>query len=118
MTTQQEKWTKDFDEMGKEVGNWRQENRKATFNEIENKLEEKWAKLRADMLRDLIKESDFIQFTDLPNEKRPRCPSCGKLLSGDGKQQRTLTTTHNEDIQLDRQKGRCNSCKISFFPPR
>jgi tRNA(Ile2) C34 agmatinyltransferase TiaS len=118
MTTPQEKWIKDFEEMGKEVGNWRKENRKATFNAIESKLEERWAKLRADMLKDLIKESELAEFKDLPKEKRPDCPSCGKPLASNGKQKRTLTTTYNEKIEIERQKGYCANCRVSYFPPR
>lgn len=118
MTRQEEKWTEDFKELGKEVGNWRRENRKATFNTIESKLEEKWAKLRADMLKDLIEESELAEFKDLPKEKKPSCPACGKPLSSNGKQKRKLKTTHNEEIEIERQKGYCTNCKVSYFPPR
>lgn len=118
MATHQDKWNKEFKELGQEVGNWRKENRKATFNDIENKLEEKWAKLRADMLKDLITESELAEFKELPKEEKPHCPVCSKPLSSNGKQTRTLTTTHNEEIKIERQKGYCTTCKVSYFPPR
>lgn len=118
MKAKKEEWSKEFEKLGEEVGNWRKENRKATFNTIEEKLDKRWAKLRADILKDLIAESELAEFKELPKEEKPCCPACGKPLSSNGKQTRTLTTTHNEQIEIERQKGYCTNCKISYFPPR
>lgn len=115
--TMQRKWNDLFQQVSEQVGQWREQNPRASFNEIENTVDKKLARLRAAMIQELVLESELTDFKQLPDEKRPRCPSCGRLLASNGPQKRKLTTTYEQEITLVRRKGHCSHCRVSYFPP-
>ena len=114
----EDKWQDSFRETSKEIGQWRKKHPKATFSEIENNVDEKLAKIRADMIQDLLKESELQDFKTLPQGKRPKCPVCGQTLASNGQQSRKLVTKHEQIIEVERSKGYCKTCQVSYFPPR
>ena len=113
----EDKWQASFREASDEVSQWRKKHPKATFSEIENSVDGGLAKIRADMIQDLIKESELQDFKTLPEEQRPKCPVCGKTLASNGRQSRELVTTHEQVVEVERSKGYCKTCRASFFPP-
>lgn len=113
----EDKWQDSFREASEEVSFWRKKHPKATFSEIENSVDGKLAKIRADMIQDLIKESELQDFKILPKEQRPKCPVCDKTLASNGRQSRELVTTHEQIVEVERSKGYCKTCKVSYFPP-
>jgi ribosomal protein L34E len=42
--------------------------------------------------------------------ERPRCPSCGQVLEGQGKQDRTILTHGGRAVHLKRDYARCLKC--------
>ena len=90
---------------------------KASFTEIENTVDEELAKVRATMVQELVLDSELTDFKQLPLEKRPLCPSCGRPLASNGKQKRKLVTTYEQEVELERSKGYCHHCRVSYFPP-
>lgn len=114
----EDKWQASFREASDEVSQWRKKHPKATFSEIENSVDGGLAKIRADMIQDLIKESELQDFKTLPEEQRPKCPVCGKTLASNGRQSRELVTSHEQVIEVERSKGYCKTCRVSYFPPR
>ena len=114
----EDKWQESFRSTSEEVGQWRKKHPKATFSEIENNVDGELAKIRADMIQDLIKESELQDFKTLPQEKRPKCPVCGKILASNGQQSRELVTSYEQLIEVERSKGYCKRCRVSYFPPR
>ena len=114
----EDKWQNSFREASKEVSQWRKKHRKAAFSEIENSVDEELAKIRADMIQDLIKESALQDFKTLPQEKRPKCPVCDRILASNGQRSRGLVTNHEQVIEVERSKGYCKTCRVSYFPPR
>lgn len=114
----EEKWQECFREASGEVSQWRKKHPKATFCDIENHVDKELAKVRADMIADLIKESEMQDFKGLSKEKRPKCPVCGQLLASNGRQRRELVTSHEQVIEVERSKGYCQRCRVSYFPPR
>ena len=112
------KWQRTFHEASEEVSRWRKKHPKATFSEIENSVDEELAKIRADMIQDLIQESELQDFKTLPQEKRPKCPVCGNMLASNGQQSRDLITSHEQVVEVKRSKGYCKTCRVSYFPPR
>ena len=114
----QKSWEKRFKEESEKIIQWRGEKKKASFNEIENQVEEGLARIRAKMLSELVAESDLRDFKGLAKKERPKCPSCGEGLSSNGKQKRKLVTTREEELEIERSKGYCHQCQVSFFPPR
>lgn len=113
----EEKWTATFQKMSKEISEWRGKKKKATFSEIENRLDEKLSELRVEMLEDLALESEMRAFKDMPKGKRPKCSVCGKELASNGSQTRIIKTSYEKEVKLKRSKGYCQSCKTSLFPP-
>ena len=110
-------WTDLFQQASEQVSRWRKENPRASFTEIEKTVDEKLAQVRAAMLQELALESELTDFKQLPDEKRPQCPSCGRPLASNGRQKRKLVTSHEQEMVLERSKGYCRHCRVSYFPP-
>lgn len=72
---------------------WRQQHPRATLREIEEAMDERLAKLRAGMLEELVKMSPQADWSQGPEEQRPRCERCGELLESRGKRRRWLQTS-------------------------
>ena len=112
------KWDDLYKEASREVRRWRRKNKKATLTEIEDTVDAELAKMRAQMIQDLALASETANLRSLPKEERPKCPKCGRPLVANGEQRRELVTDHEEGVELERSKGYCRHCKLSFFPPR
>src|ERR1700704_3946600 len=97
---------------------WRQQHPRATLREIEEAMDERLAKLRAGMLEDLVKMSPQADWSQGPQEQRPRCERCGEPLESRGKRRRWLQTSGGQQVQLDRSYGTCPQCGQGLFPPR
>lgn len=95
---------------------WRKEHPKATWAEIEAAVDEQINQLRAQLLEDLVQLGESEDWRDLPQEERPRCATCGKLLWARGEQTRYLQTTGGEAVKLTRTYGTCPTCGVGFFP--
>lgn len=113
----QAKWKEAFGEASEAVSEWRTAHPRATFNEIENQVDGKLAKIRGEMIEDLVRESQLTNIKEMAREKRPKCPVCGKLLASNGRQKRQLISSHEQVIELERSKGYCGHCRVSYFPP-
>lgn len=109
-------WDELFAEASQEVLQWRQKHKRASLTEIEETVDSELAKMRAQMIQDLALASERADLRSLPQEERPRCPHCGGPLVANGRQRRRLTTDHEQSIELERSKGYCQQCKLSFFP--
>jgi hypothetical protein len=109
-------WQKLSEELLSEMREWRLEHPRATFSEMESKLDEQLDRQRAQMLEDLALASEVADLSVLPPEARPKCPECGSPLQPRGKQERHLQTEGDEQITLRRSYGVCPTCKVGFFP--
>src|SRR5579859_3504782 len=95
---------------------WRKEHPKATWAEIEAAVDAQINQLRAQLLQDVVQMGESQEWSDLPEEERPRCATCGKLLWTRGKRSRYLQTTGGEAVKLTRTYGTCPDCGVGFFP--
>ena len=111
------KWATQFQQVSEVISEWREEHPKASFNEIENSVDEKLAKVRVQMIQDLALESELTNIKNIPAKQRPKCPGCGRPLAANGRQTRRLITRHEQVVELERSKGYCRNCRVSFFPP-
>ena len=118
------RWSEEFDvrwrQLSEEVlvgmKEWRQAHPRATLREIETALDEKLAKVRARMLEDVALAS---KATDLVESgERVGCPTCGREMEAHGQEERTLTTTGNQEVVLKRSYAVCPACGAGLFPPR
>ena len=96
---------------------WRLQNPKATFAEIETELDLRLAKLRARMLQDTALASSAADWSGNQLGEGPECPDCGRKLAPSGKRRRRLQTLGGQEITLERQYGVCPACGGKLFPP-
>jgi hypothetical protein len=96
---------------------WRLQHPKATFAEIEQALDERWAKARARILADTALTSAAADPTRARPEERPRCAQCGTLLEARGQETRHLRTSYEQDVALRRSYAVCPTCGEGLFPP-
>jgi len=67
---------------------WRKEHPKATWQEIEAAVDERINQLRAQMIQDVIQMGETQDWSQHPEEERPRCATCGEPLLARGTQTR------------------------------
>jgi len=96
---------------------WRKEHPRATWAEIEAAVDAQINQLRAQLLQDLVLLGQDQNWSELPEEERPQCATCGMPLWGRGEQTRYLQTTGGEAVKLTRTYGTCPTCGVGFFPP-
>lgn len=95
---------------------WRKKHPKATWAEIEAAVDEQINQLRAQLIQDLVQMGESEDWSQLPEEERPKCPTCGTALWARGEQTRYLQTTGGEAVKLTRTYGTCPTCGVGFFP--
>ena len=117
MSDKKKNWQSLFDEATEELEGWRQNHKKATFNDIEAQVNGELARLRAQILQDLVEDSESRQWAGKPASERPTCPACGTALQSNGEKRRQLTTEDEQTIELRRSQGRCPECGATVFPP-
>jgi hypothetical protein len=98
------------------VREWREAHPNATFQEIEQAVDERLNRLRARMLQDVAEQSGASDWSGSARESSPVCPSCGGPLRKRGKQSRRLQSSGGSQIHLERQFATCIHCGYSFFP--
>lgn len=96
---------------------WRVQHPRATFTEIEQALDARWARARARILADAALASAARDLGRVPDPERPGCPDCGGRLVLAGAEERTLTTTYEQPIRLRRSATVCTACGRRVFPP-
>ena len=94
---------------------WRQQNSKATFEEIEEELDRRISELRARMLADLAVASAKAEWE--AGSEGVVCPNCGAGLQPNGKKKRTLQTRGGREVKIEREYGVCPKCGQTIFPP-
>ena len=99
------------------ITQWRKEHPKATWAEIEATIDEQINQVRAQLIQEVVQLGESEDWREIPEEERPRCATCGKLLWARGKQTRYLHTNGGEAVKLTRTYGTCPDCEVGFFPP-
>jgi len=95
---------------------WRKEHPHATWAEIEAAVDEQINQLRAQLIQDVVQLGETEEWSEIPQEERPRCATCGKPLVARGEQTRFIQTTGGEAVKLRRTYGTCPACGVGFFP--
>jgi tRNA(Ile2) C34 agmatinyltransferase TiaS len=116
MSEQEANWDDLFQRVRKTVQEWRDENPTATLTEIETAVDKELSVVRVEMIEELALQSRSKNLREIPRAERPKCPECGRSVVANGRQERTLTTNHDQRIHLERSKAYCRHCQVSFFP--
>lgn len=111
------RWHELAEEVISGMKEWRLQHPKASLREIEQALDERWAKMRARMMQDVALASAAANIQAAQAEERAVCPKCGRVLEARGTQERRVTTHHNQEVRLKRSYGVCPTCGAGFFPP-
>lgn len=94
---------------------WRQQNPKATFREIEEEVDKRLAGLRVRMMTDTALRSAQAEWEE--GGRGAECPKCGTKLIKKGKKKRKLQTRGGQEVELEREYGFCPQCGEGIFPP-
>ena len=111
------RWQQLAEEVMTGMKEWRLAHPRATFKEIEAALDEKLAKVRARMLTDVALASAAADLKGAEATARPPCPKCGAPLEHQEVARRSLTTNHDQTIELARSYALCPACGMRVFPP-
>lgn len=104
-------------EVMREVKEWRRQNPKANFREIEATVDGSWAIVRARFLQEVALTSEATEVSSDPEGVGYQCSQCGHTLESRGQHTRSLTTNYNQSISLKRSYGVCPACGTGLFPP-
>lgn len=102
-------------QMATEMAEWREQNPRATLQEIEAALDERMNRLRARMLEEAAQASAVRDWTEA--EAAPSCPECGEKLKPHTLGKRQLQTHGGEMVRIERRYGVCPKCGAGIFPP-
>lgn len=111
------RWASEVQAIISGMKEWRLQHPQATFRQIETALDERLARMRARLLRDLALASAAADQAGHPVAERARCPTCGERLVPRGSHSRTILTQGNQPVQLKRDDGVCPACEVGLFPP-
>lgn len=106
-----ERWRARYEQLTGEMVEWRKAHPRATFNEIEDELDRRMNRLRAEMAEDIA------EVAEVGLEEEPICPACGQRAQRRGKKRRRLRTQGGEEVELERHHAICPHCGEAFFPP-
>lgn len=113
----EEAWRSLNSEMLAEMTAWRKDHPRATFQEIEQAVDQHMAAARARLLEQVAQASSATDWRSAPAEEQPMCPNCGIPLRPNGSYSRRLQTQGDQTVSLERTYGRCPKCGTGLFPP-
>ena len=99
-----------YEEMDRQLKQWRQKKGKATLTEIEEAIDRELSKVRRAMIEEMIQEG-------MKEPEGYTCPECGQPMVKNGSKERKLRSKEGEEIKLTRQQMRCLNCEMTLFPP-
>lgn len=111
---QKKHWQAMSEQVMDEMLTWRREHPKASLREIEQALDGKMERLRAQILQDTALASTSTDWRG--QEQGAKCPKCGRELEPKGLGKRRLQTQGEQEIELERIYGVCASCGQGLFP--
>jgi rubredoxin len=109
-------WRKMSEAVIRGMSEWREQNAKATFREIEDEVDKRLSALRARMIADTAMQSTSTAWAEAA--VGAVCPQCGVRLQKKGKKKRRFQTQEGQVIELEREYGVCPKCGHGLFPPR
>jgi YgiT-type zinc finger domain-containing protein len=97
------------------LNQWREKHPRATMREIEEEIDRRMSKMRAQLIVKTVMKSAS---PDMEKGKEEKCPKCGGALKKKGKKKRKLETNGGQEIEFEREYVACQSCGHGFFPSR
>ena len=114
METKTEEWEKLGREILSGMKEWREQNPKATFLEIERETMKRMTELQTQLMKEVAQASKVREWEE---GEGPKCPECGEEMRGGGKHKRKLQASGGGEVELEREYAKCPTCGGGFFPP-
>jgi DNA-directed RNA polymerase subunit RPC12/RpoP len=108
-------WQEKSEEVNQGMLEWRQAHLRASFREIEAEVDRRLDEFRAQMLSDTANVSASAEWIEGPDG--PVCPHCGVRLEGKGRKKRRLQVRGGNEVEIEREYGKCPECGQGIFPP-
>jgi YgiT-type zinc finger domain-containing protein len=113
-----ERWEELSAGVAREMKEWRAGHPRATLREIEAALDERWARVRAQILEEAAVVSPLADVRAAQaSGTEVRCPECGQALAERGRARRRVTTQGDQALTLERSYAVCPGCGAGLFPP-
>jgi hypothetical protein len=98
---------------------WRRAHPQATFDEIEDAVQQELVQLQAQLVAEVIRPARAAteQVAELAGAERPVCPGCGGPMQRSGQRTRTVLSRLGQPIPLERAYYVCPACGAGLFPP-
>jgi len=94
------------------LNKWREKHPRATMREIEEEIDRRMSKMRAQLITETVMRSGR---TGKEKGKKEMCPKCGGEVKKKGKKKRKLETNGGQEIEFEREYVTCQSCGHGFF---
>jgi hypothetical protein len=111
-----QRWQEMMEVASEELAKWRKEHKQARYTEIEQEVDGHLARVRRQILQDMLLASESAEIRNQAKGMRSKCLGCGVELRSEGKRSRRLTTEHEQTVELNRSYGSCPKCGVSYFP--
>lgn len=111
------RWQQAWATVRQELWQWRRQHPTATFNELEDAVDQQVMALRAQVLADLALASQAAGGQAKQAGAASRCPTCGERLIRQGRHRRRVVVHGNQSVDLDRDYAVCPTCGVGRFPP-
>jgi hypothetical protein len=114
---QDTQWQQVWTAVHQALRQWRQQHPTATFNELEDAVDQQVQAVRTRLLEDLTLASRAADLQAKHAGAPPRCPRCGERLVSQGKRPRQVQVHGNQTVSLHRDYAVCPACGGGLFPP-
>ncbi len=94
---------------------WRQAHPQATFDQIEDAVQQELARYQAQLVDELIQSG---QDGAGDAAERPVCATCGERMRPCGRRAREVLCRLGRPVQVERAYYVCPACGAGLFPPR
>jgi hypothetical protein len=107
------------EQMRARLQQWRQEHPRATFDEIEEAVQQAVVRWQAQLVEELAAEGagDTGDSSAVEWEGRPVCAACGAWMHRCGTRTREVLSRLGQPLRLERAYSVCPTCGAGVFPP-
>lgn len=104
----------DESRMRERLQDWRRAHPQASFDEIEDAVQQEIVRLQAQLVDEMIQ----VPAVEAAQDVAPICEPCGRRMQRCGRRRRTVLSRMGQPLALERDYYVCPACGAGLFPPR